>query len=118
MVKVKICTNINDVENGYVLIKCPGCKELHSLNVANDKGRKSCWQFNGDVERPTFSPSLLVRTGHHVTGQPKPPNCKHCEDEEHNPCTCCHSFIKDGNIQFLPDCTHKLAGKTAPLEDF
>ena len=30
----------------------------------------------------------------------------------------CHSFITDGSIEFLPDCTHELAGKTVPLEDF
>lgn len=32
--------------------------------------------------------------------------------------TVCHSFVTDGNIQFLDDCTHELKGKTVPLEDF
>ncbi len=27
----------------------------------------------------------------------------------------CHSFVTDGQIQFLGDCTHKLAGQTVPL---
>jgi hypothetical protein len=27
----------------------------------------------------------------------------------------CHSFVVDGQIQFLGDCTHKLAGQTVPL---
>lgn len=27
----------------------------------------------------------------------------------------CHSFIRDGQIQFLSDCTHALAGQTVPL---
>lgn len=27
----------------------------------------------------------------------------------------CHSFITDGEIQFLNDCTHKLAGHTVDL---
>lgn len=28
----------------------------------------------------------------------------------------CHSFVFDGEIRFLGDCTHALAGKTVPLE--
>ncbi|MGC4033677.1 MAG: hypothetical protein QM754_18485 [Tepidisphaeraceae bacterium] len=36
------------------------------------------------------------------------------------PFTCyrCHSFVRDGQIEFLGDCTHELAGKTVPLEPF
>ena len=30
----------------------------------------------------------------------------------------CHSFIKDGNIQYLNDCTHKLAGQTIEIPDW
>ena len=30
----------------------------------------------------------------------------------------CHSFIRDGRIQFLGDCTHHLAGQTVDLPDF
>ena len=30
----------------------------------------------------------------------------------------CHLYLKDGQIQFLADCTHSLAGKTVPMEDF
>jgi len=30
-------------------------------------------------------------------------------------CSICHSFVTDGQIQFLGDCTHKLAGRTVPL---
>jgi hypothetical protein len=27
----------------------------------------------------------------------------------------CHSFITDGQIQFLGDCTHPMAGQTVPI---
>jgi hypothetical protein len=30
----------------------------------------------------------------------------------------CHSFITDGRIQFLGDCTHRLAGQTVPIPDW
>jgi len=29
----------------------------------------------------------------------------------------CHSFIRDGKIQFLGDCTHALAGQTVDLPE-
>jgi hypothetical protein len=31
--------------------------------------------------------------------------------------TVCHSYVTDGKIRFLDDCTHELAGKTVELED-
>lgn len=58
------------------------------------------WSFNGDYDRPTFQPSILVE-GSMRDG----PNR-------------CHSFVTDGQIQFLGDCTHALAGQTVPLRDF
>ena len=32
--------------------------------------------------------------------------------------TVCHSFVTDGRIQFLGDCTHSLAGQTVDLPEF
>jgi hypothetical protein len=69
---------------------CPGCKCAHGVRVAGSCG---CWAWNRDLERPTFSPSILATGG---------------EDR-------CHSYVRDGQIQFLSDCTHELAGQTAPL---
>lgn len=30
----------------------------------------------------------------------------------------CHSFIKDGQIQYLDDCTHRLKNQTVPLKPY
>ena len=40
-------------------------------------------------------------------------------DEDHRPwfCRVCHTFVTDGRIQFLSDCTHALAGQTVDLPD-
>lgn len=54
------------------------------------------WEFNGDFEKPTFSPSILV-TG--MLGQR------------------CHSYVKNGVIQFLGDCHHKLKNQTIELQE-
>lgn len=59
------------------------------------------WTWNGSVDAPTFAPSILVRWRGY--------------DEDKPVETCCHSFVREGMIQFLTDCTHRLAGQTVPL---
>lgn len=75
--------------------ECPGCGQLHAIPVEGPKA----WGFNGSLERPTFTPSLLVRW------EQGPEHTQHV----------CHSFVREGQIEFLGDCTHALAGKTVPL---
>jgi len=88
MAKIKIWKN-------RLTIWCPACKSNHQIDER--------WTFNGDFEKPTISPSLhLFHKGN---------------EEENIPPYTCHSFIRDGKIQYLDDCTHKLAGKTVPMEN-
>lgn len=82
---------------GNVWIWCPGCETHHILAVDAPNSLNARWTFNGDFEKPTFSPSLLVRWEH----------VKHV----------CHSFITDGFINFLQDSTHKLSGQNVELPD-
>lgn len=70
---------------------CPGCECSHGLNT--NQNRRPAWIVTFFDGKPTVSPSILVR--HKET---------------------CHLFIKDGKIEFLSDCTHKLAGKTVDME--
>lgn len=86
-------------------IFCPGCKAHHSLRVRmpsnptaqeirdQQENRHGLWTWNGDVDKPTFRASLLL------------------------PTVVCHSFITDGKIEFLNDCSHSLAGQTVDLPD-
>lgn len=92
------------------MFRCPGCDELHQFYVRQATrppednpawAFNPVWTFNGDVERPTFSPSLLVRW-------------EHGPDREQH---VCHSFVRAGRIQFLNDCTHALAGQTVDLPE-
>lgn len=57
------------------------------------------WSWNGDTEKPTLKPSILTRGDFGEQRQPK----------------VCHSFVNDGKIQFLGDCTHEFAGQTLDL---
>lgn len=94
------------IEGGRLGFWCPGCQEMHVVT--------SGWSFNGDYERPTFSPSVLVTWRHpkgHTNANPAPVGYDGEYVEER-----CHTYITDGRIQFLGDCTHELAGQTIPLE--
>jgi hypothetical protein len=83
------------------------------------------WTFDGNYDKPTFSPSVLVTSGHYVQ-RALPPgadrecwctyNSAHSDDPSKFECGVCHSFIRNGEIQFLIDSTHALAGQTVALE--
>jgi hypothetical protein len=87
---------------------CQGCESLHQVWVKGGPPGSN-WGWNGDVDRPTFTPSVLVT-------YPANPDADE-EFKEWRTARCCHTFITDGMVQFLGDCTHALAGKTEPLPD-
>lgn len=77
---------IHDLDDLHVF-HCPGCGFDHLVYRT--------WAFNGDYVRPTFSPSILVTTP--------------------DPSQRCHSYVRNGMIQFLADCHHDLRNQTVPL---
>lgn len=104
-------SKLRTLEGGRVMFFCPGCKTGHQVRV--DPAFGPVWGFNGNGDAPTFTPSVLcsgtepitdeeharIMGGEKVTPRPK----------------ICHSFVTDGRIQFLGDCTHALAGQTVDL---
>lgn len=110
---------LRNCQGGILLFWCPGCETAHQVRV--DASHGTAWTWNGDAERPTFSPSVLVRSGHHVPGQ-EGKDCW-CTFEQRTgqklpagtSCRVCHSFVRDGRIEFLQDCTHALAGQTVDI---
>ena len=104
---------LRTIEGGCLGFWCPGCEEMHVVS--------SGWAFDGNYEAPTFSPSVLVTSGHYCP-QHKPGdscwctyNAAHPEDPSSFECGRCHSFVRGGRIEFLGDSTHRLAGQTVPL---
>jgi hypothetical protein len=104
---------------GY-MIMCPACGNGHLFNIVPGPngvgGSKPCWTFDGNVDAPTFSPSMLVRGTKHLTGE-EIDRMMAGEKIEPIPVVC-HSFVRGGSIEFLADCSHELAGQTVPLEDW
>ena len=80
---------------GYSFV-CPGCKRRHAYYVREPNEGGHQWTFNGDLIKPKFRPSFGL--------------------EMHRPEARCHSFVTNGEIKFLDDCAHGLAGKTVKME--
>ena len=86
-------------EATHVKLSYPGPYPYRIIPVTTPGGpkRAGCWTWNGDVDKPTLMPSILTTAR---------------EDQP-----CCHSFVSDGKVRFLNDCTHALAGMTVDLFD-
>lgn len=116
-----LSSKLRSAEGGRLLFRCPGCKETHQVSVGEGSGPR--WGYNGNPDAPTFTPSILVRSGHYMPGHENGPCwCTYAkenpEEDARFKCSICHSFVTDGRIQFLNDCTHALAGQTVDIPDF
>jgi hypothetical protein len=82
------------------MFHCPGCQSAHSIRTSGTV--HPLWKVTGTKEdKPTVTPSI------------------HCKSESRKGTQyICHSFVREGKIQFLNDCTHELAGQTVELPDF
>lgn len=89
---------VSECTDGRLLFTCPGCEMSHGVQVQPDQRPR--WDWNGSMDKPTFSPSIRVAWYH--------------GDQQF----VCHSFVRDGDIEFLSDCTHALAGKTVPIPEW
>jgi Family of unknown function (DUF6527) len=108
--------------DGAFIFWCPGCDEAHAFPVDGSRG----WKWNGSLDLPVISPSILVRSGHYVPGHEGSCWCNF-DWEGREPsfhCKQCHSFIgkadgsMPGYIEFLSDCSHALAGQTVLIPDW
>lgn len=108
-------------DHSYVAFHCPGCEAQHTIGVG--KHAPIVWMWNNSFDKPTLSPSLLITwSSLSPAAQAKQeefykihkryPTAHELPWDQKN---VCHSFVKDGNIEFLTDCTHSLAGQTVPL---
>ncbi len=107
--------NIEDVERWYMGImvspilrdcgdrlmafRCPGCNAIHMVycNQAEPIPGMT-WTWNDNPDQPTFTPSINV----------------HADRDDLR----CHSFVRDGQIQFLGDSHHALKNQTVPLPPY
>lgn len=111
---------LRNATGGTLLFWCPGCKCGHQVTTGEGPGPR--WGYNGNPEAPTFTPSILVRSGHFVPSHKPGDTCWCTPDPDGTEwgfaCGICHSYVIDGRIQFLDDCTHELAGQTVAIPEW
>lgn len=87
----QVSSKLRRLVNGYAHW-CPGCEEDHPLPDG--------WDFNGNLESPTFTPSF-----------------KHSGYNRRHQNFVCHYVLTDGILNFCADCTHALKSTSVPLPD-
>jgi hypothetical protein len=113
---------LRETEGNGLLFWCPGCDGVHRIQYGDGPGPR--WGWNGDVDRPTFTPSVLTRftkmteKGHADAEEWRQAGCPKRDEPFESVPAVCHSFVTDGRIQFLGDCTHALAGQTVDLPEW
>jgi hypothetical protein len=86
----------------HITLRIPGPTGLLTLPVLQGNATRAgtgCWTWNGSTDAPTLRPSVLTQ----YEGADRQWRC--------------HSWITDGDAQFLADSTHALAGQTVHLLD-
>lgn len=92
---------------------CPGCSGSHAIVTRrSDPTKHPIWTWDGNVDSPTFSPSVLVTVRWSLVSKGEGDTAEDRRDEV------CHSFVEAGSIRFLGDCTHALAGQKVTLPDW
>lgn len=133
---------LRDGQGGVLIWWCPGCHTAHQIKAVVDSAaqpspdpkdpdwtppaqyyerRDGAWSWNGSAAKPSFMPSVLVHYSEFTdageqayqawcsAGYPKPvPTFERSGGV-------CHCFVVDGQMQFLNDCTHSLAGQTIDI---
>lgn len=90
-------------EPGVYLFYCPGCNENHYVHTESCNHSGAKWTFNNDLDKPTFGPSINRWYNGSI--------------EDNVPDYRCHSFVQNGVIKFLGDCTHELKNQCVELPD-
>lgn len=91
---------LRDNGNGEYVFYCSGCHGHHLVNTLVKNKHGSIWRFNGDMNNPTFHPSIHIwQEG--INGKE----------------TICHSIITSGIIQYVNDSRHDLKGQMIELTD-
>jgi hypothetical protein len=95
-------TPCETTEATHVELHMPGpfsCRMIPVMPWNKTREGTGCWSWNGDTEKPTLKPSILTKGG----------------SPRDNDVYCCHTFVTDGKVQFLPDSTHEFSGQTVDL---
>jgi Family of unknown function (DUF6527) len=100
---VKVRPIVSGTEAVGWLVWCPACDHPHQFTAKMPNGSVG-WTFDGNLESPTFNPSLRARW-----------------DEGEAPKKvekCCHANLIAGVWRYAGDSTHAFKGQRVPALDW
>ncbi len=101
-------SKLRRVQGGYAHW-CPGCSQMHVL--------PSSWNFDGNLESPTFTPSFR-HSGVKTVYEDGKWTGDWARDANGNTVPfVCHYTLILGTLHFCNDSTHALASTSVPLPD-
>lgn len=86
------------LQNGRLVFYCFGCLYLHSIPVNSLNDEFLQWEWNGDLNSPSVTPSIR--------------NAWESESRKY----CCHLHVTDGKIIYANDCTHGFVNQTIEMK--
>jgi hypothetical protein len=92
---------------------CPGCEDVHVIP-------HEVWQVSNGISGLTIKPSILMYEHQKFINEDLKWDAL-LDPSNITTAPRCHSFVTDGEIQFLSDSTHALANQTVdvpPLPDW
>lgn len=111
MEKMKV--RLFDADYMAYSFKCHAGHE-HVIPTANMSKGGHQWEFNGDLNKPTFKPSIKETAGTYVPGyKPHHDNLDFIKRHSY----ICHFVITNGMIEYCSDCTHEYARQKLELPD-
>lgn len=105
---IELSSKLRQPAPGQIRHWCPACHCGHVFNVDAPNASGAVWGWDGNVDRPTFRPSMHIQTGEWTDA----------DGMRRRAATVCHYFLIDGQITFCNDSPHRLAGMTVDLPVF
>lgn len=102
-------------EATHITLNFPGPVGLLTLPVIRSGTRDGtvCWTWNGDVDKPTLRPSVLTNGFYRMTESEYQTVRSGGKIDRRD--YRCHTWVTDGQAQFLDDCNHELRGQAVDM---
>lgn len=136
----QLSRHLRKSNDGGLTYWCQGCQQPHVIWIEGEQPQdgRPRWKWNRDVDKPVFTPSVVVRSYRYPQPYEPDTNPEHAEirvkfeqagKEGHEWMMNhpkwgrrCHTFVgcngaHPGEVIFLSDCTHDLAGQVLPLPE-
>lgn len=109
---------------GVYMHWCQACKSGHFFYTNNANEGKPNWNFDGNVEMPSFTPSMHIFYNEPTVDDDEIDRLMKLRETDKSievpsvRVTTCHYYLTAGRITYMNDCQHSFKGQTVDLLDY